>query len=513
LGIAFVYAILQRAFKIVIDTASFATKSTFKFFPSANVAADITPEYLGVGYIIGFRIAGILVAGGVLSWLVFIPLLSSLIPDQMIALQQVKLGLLQNINASSNSYGNWNVQTHLFADKAEAIYRAYIRQIGAGAVAAGGFISLIKTIPTIITSFKESISSVKEKGNTETVSRTDKDMNIKVVLFGSIALIVLMALLPIIPGDTILNKMLVGLLVVVFGAFFVTVSSRIVGIIGSSNNPISGMTIATVMSTCLIFVAVGWSGQIYEPMALVVGAMVCIAAANAGATSQDLKTGYLVGSTPKSQQMALFVGAIVSSIVIGITIKILDTPSAAMAANGITHAIGTKYNAPQATLMATLIKGILSFNLDWNFVLVGAALAVVIELCGIKSLNFAVGVYLPLSTTLPIFIGGAIRGLVDWMKKRKGIISKEGEEDLQKGNLFATGLVAGGSLMGVIFAFLGVNEFISTQLEKISLQHFITQYIHEDGYSILGVLIFGIMGWLLYLAAMKKSEIGLDEEI
>ena len=511
LGVAFVYAILQRAFKIITDTATFATKASNKIFPSANVSADITPEYLGVGYIIGFRIAGILVAGGVLSWLVFIPLLSSLIPDPVIAMQQLKLGFIADLTHASKHYGNWDPATQTFADKAEAIYRAYIRQIGAGAVAAGGMITLIKTIPTIISSFKESISSVKNKG-TGTVSRTDRDLNIKVVLYGSIALIVLMALLPMIPGNTILNKSLVGLLVIVFGAFFVTVSSRIVGIIGSSNNPISGMTIATVMITCLIFVLVGWTGNAYEPMALVVGGMVCIAAANAGATSQDLKTGYLIGSTPRYQQLALFVGAIVSSIVIGITIKVLDTPSAAMTAQGITHAIGSKYNAPQATLMATLIKGILSFNLDWNFVLVGAALAIVMELCSVKSLNFAVGVYLPLSTTLPIFAGGAIRGLVDKVKAKRATEKlKEGEEDLQTGNLFATGLVAGGSLMGVIFAFLGVNEFIAGKLDQISMQGWLSHLLSENGYMLLGALLFGTMGWILYKTAMKKSEIVVEE--
>ena len=508
LGVAFIYAILQRAFKIVAATSTFATKATNKFFPSANVSADITPEYLGVGYIIGFKIAGILVAGSVLSWLVFTPLLSSLVPDHIIALQQMKLGFITDITQTTHNYGSWDPVTQTFADKAEAIYRAYIRQIGAGAVAAGGMITLIKTIPTIISSFKESVASVKNK-TTGSIVRTDRDLSIKVVLFGSIALIVLTALLPIIPGNTIFNKALVGILVIVFGAFFVTVSSRIVGIIGSSNNPISGMTIATVMITCLIFVLVGWTGQSFEPMALVVGGLVCIAAANAGATSQDLKTGYLVGSTPRNQQLSLFVGAIVSSIVIGITIKVLDTPSAAMSAQGITHAIGTKYSAPQATLMATLIKGILSFNLDWNFVLVGAALAIVVELCGVKALNFAIGVYLPLSTTLPIFIGGALRGLADRAKKKEKL--KEGEEDLQSGNLFATGLVAGGSLMGVIFAFLGVNEFISGKLDKISMEGRLTEILSRDGYMLLGVFLFGMMGWILYKTALKKSEIEVSE--
>ena len=210
---------------------------------------------------------------------------------------------------------------------------------------------------------------------------------------GSLALIALIAVLPQVPGNSILQKLLIGVLVIIFGALFVTVSSRIVGLIGSSNNPISGMTIATVMGTSLIFIAVGWTGQAYEPLVLVVGGMICIAAANAGATSQDLKTGYIVGATPKYQQMALFVGAIVSSLAIGATIQILDRPTQDMLARGIHHAIGTdKYPAPQGTLMATLIKGILSFNLDWQYVFVGVFLAVTMELCGIKSFPY-LGMY------------------------------------------------------------------------------------------------------------------------
>src|SRR6202012_5716572 len=240
---------------------------------------------------------------------------------------------------------------------------------------------------------------------------------LKVVLFASIGLVILIACLSIIPGDSFFNRLLIGLLILIFGAFFVTVASRIVGLIGSSNSPVSGMTIATVMGTCLTFLAVGWGGKAYEAMALVVGGMVCIAASNAGGTSQDLKTGYLVGATPKYQQLALFIGVIVSAIAVGFTIKALDTPTPDLLKQGIHHAIGSTYPAPQATLMATLIKGIQSKNLDWNFVLVGAALALVMELCGIRSLSFAIGVYLPLSPTLPIFIGGAIRGLVDRIKK------------------------------------------------------------------------------------------------
>src|SRR3984885_2036896 len=410
LGFAFVYALGQKLFRFIAETPLFDTvrsKTLNSIFPSAQISADITPEYMGVGYIIGPRIAGILVAGSVLSWLVMHPLLASLVDPVTIAQQQVKLGFLQNI-ATPGGAGGWDPVTRTFADPATAIYRAYVRLIGAGAVAMGGLITLIKTIPTIIASFKESIGSVKEAGRDSRI-RTERDLSIKVVAFGSLALVVLIGCLNIIPGDSFFNRLLIGLLILVFGAFFVTVASRIVGIIGSSNSPVSGMTIATVMGTCLIFLAVGWSGKVYEPMALVVGGMVCIAASNAGGTSQDLKTGYLVGATPKYQQLALFIGVIVSAIAVGFTIKILDIPSPDLLAHGIHYAIGSTYTAPQATLMATLIKGILSRNLDWNFVLVGAFLALVMELCGVRSLSFSIGVYLPLSKTLPIFLGGAIR--------------------------------------------------------------------------------------------------------
>ena len=507
--VAGVYALLQKIFIVIAGVPAFFTKQTTKIFPSAKVSGEITPEYMGVGYIIGPKIAGVLVAGGILSWFVFIPLLASLISPDIIAAQLTKLGYITDITKSGGP-GGWDPVTHNFADWSTAIYRAYIRQIGAGAVAAGGFITLIKTIPTIISSFKGSISSLKKKeGAIVDVPRTERDLSIKIVGIGSLLLILIIAFLPssLIPGSSIGSKLLLGLLVIIFGAFFVTVSSRIVGLIGSSNNPISGMTIATLMGTCLIFIAVKWTGHFYEPMALIVGGMICIAAANAGATSQDLKTGYILGATPKYQQMALFIGAIVSSFAIGATIKILDTPTHEMMQQGILHAIGTdKYPAPQGTLMATLIKGILSFNLDWQFVLVGVFIAIVMELCGIRSLSFAIGIYLPLSTTLPIFIGGAIRGVAEWRNKKKNIPANAEEEDLSKGNLFATGLVAGGALAGVIVAILSVNENVSKALGKVSAATGLTNILGREGYKWLGVAFFALMGFILYRVAISKRK-------
>jgi len=506
LGFAFGYAFLQKILHVIAETPRFMTSQANKLLPSARIAGEITPEYLGVGYIIGPRIAGVLVAGSVLCWFVFIPLLATLVPADIIAEQLVKVGYLASVTQAGGSAG-WDPVTHTFADYSDAIYRAYVRQIGAGAVAAGGLITLIKTFPTIIASFKGSVGSLKQGGTQQEVLRTDRDLSMKVVGFGSLALILLIALLPQIPGEGIGSRLLLGLLIVIFGAFFVTVSSRIVGLIGSSNNPISGMTIATLMGTCLVFIAVGWTGKVYEPMALVVGGMICIAAANAGATSQDLKTGYLVGATPRNQQLALFVGAIVSSIAIGFTITILDRPTTEMAEQGIKHAIGTPtFSAPQGTLMATLIKGILGSNLDWQFVLVGAAIAIMVELCGIKALSFAIGIYLPLATTLPIFIGGAIRGLVNMRKAKRAEPAAEEEEDLSKGNLFATGLVAGGALAGVIVAYLMAFQTTKDALGTVNLEEDLVEGMGTNAYYFLGVLFFAIMGYTLYRIGLKRNE-------
>jgi OPT family oligopeptide transporter len=503
MGVAFAYAILQKLLHVIAEVPGFVTSQANKFWPSAATRGEITPEYLGVGYIIGPRISGVLVAGSVLAWWAMNPLLATLVPADTIALHLVKLGNLASLDTPGGP-GNWDPQTHTFGSYADAIYRAYIRQIGAGAVAAGGFITLIKTIPTMVSSFRESVGSLKntDKGG---VIRTEHDLSFKVVIIGSIGLILLTAFLPdnIIPGDSFLQKLLIGFLIVLFGFFFVTVSSRIVGLVGTSNNPISGMTIATLMGTCLIFTSVGWSGKLYEPLALVVGGMICIAAANAGGTSQDLKTGYIVGGTPRYQQISLFIGAIVSSIAIGLVINILDTPTAALLEKfpDAKHAIGSDmYPAPQATLMATLARGILSFNLDWQFVMVGVFIAVTLELCGIKALAFAIGLYLPLSTTLPIFMGGALKGYVDWRAERKG--EKPEEDELGRGSLFATGLIAGGALTGVFVAILAV--FAPSIMSTLNLEHGMTEALGHGGFQVLGVIAFIGMMIILYRTATKK---------
>jgi len=503
-GVAFAYALLQKVFHVVAETPAFVTRQANKWLPSATVNGEITPEYLGVGYIIGPRIAGVLVAGGVLAWLGLIPLLSVLVPPATIAEQLVKLGFMKDL-ATAGGAGGWDPATQTFANLPGAVYRAYVRQIGAGAVAAGGFITLLKTFPTIWSSLRDSIRSLGDKAAAASVRRTDRDLSFVTVIVGSIGLVVVLVFLPMVPGDTFVQKFFIALLVIVFGFVFVTVSSRIVGIIGSSSNPISGMTIATLMATAMVFVGLGWTGKVFEPMALVVGGMVCIAAANGGATSQDLKTGYLVGATPRAQQIALFVGAAFSAVVIGLTVKLLDTPTARMVAAGVgEHAIGSQFfPAPQATLMATLIKGLLSLNLDWHFVLVGAFFAITMELCGVKSLSFAVGLYLPLSTTLPIFVGGAVKGVADWVGSRRG--QKPEDSELGSGSLFATGLVAGGALMGVVVAVLLI--FQEDAMRVLDLQERLVHLLGDGGYQALGVLAFAGLTALLFRVARRPSPI------
>lgn len=507
LGVAFLYAALQKVLHIIAEMPVWATAQANRYFPSAQVAGEITPEYLGVGYIIGFRISAVLVGGGFLAWLGLIPLLASVVPSETIALQLQKLGYLADL-AKAGGPGGWHPETKTFTNTAAALYRAYISQIGAGAVTAGGFMTLLKTIPTIVSSFKASIgkgagSNAELAGQPGGVLRTDQELSGRFVVIGCVVLAALMVLLPQIPGDTYLTKALIALLVLIFGFFFVTVASRIVGLIGSSSSPVSGMTIATIMGTALIFIGIGLTGRTYEPAVLVVGSLICVAAANAGATSQDLKTGYLVGATPRSQQLALLVGVVVSSLVVGATIKLLDIPTPDLVAKGITHAIGTdKFPAPQGTLMATLIKGLLSFNLDWQFVLVGAVLAFVFELVGVSALAFAVGLYLPLSTTLPIFAGGCVKALVDWRTKSA---SKSAEdEDLSRGNLFATGLVAGGALAGVLVALVSVNEKVFKELANRSLEPALAGALGQGGYMLLGALAFlGLAGLLTWMGFRK----------
>jgi putative OPT family oligopeptide transporter len=491
LGLAFLYKGLMSILGLWKDVPGYVTSRTAAF-PNATVNAEITPEYLGVGYIIGPKIAGNLVAGGVLTALVLVPLIS-IFGDGLVTALKPGVGdkLISQMTASEVRLG-------------------YARYIGAGAVAAAGLITLIRTLPTIASAFRESFGALRDIRAGITPSRTERDMPITWVIGGSLALVLIVAVLPQLPGE-FPYTLLMGLLVVVFGFFFVTVSSRIVGIIGSSSNPISGMTIATLMATCLIFVSLGWTGEVYQSLALSVGGIVCIAAANAGATSQDLKTGYIVGGTPFYQQLGLLIGVLASAFVIGWTLQTLD---GSMRFEGVQHAIGTdRYAAPQATLMATIIKGLLAQDLPWGLVFVGMAISVVVELCGVRSLSFAVGAYLPLSTTLPIFVGGAMKGLMD---RRSGHAASS-ESEVSSGMLYSTGLVAGGSLTGIAIALLAGIPMTVTgpdgQAREISILTWLLDKVGVHGWEqlgrgadLIGMLMFALLCFFLYRAAREKLE-------
>jgi len=414
-----------------------------------------------------------MVAGGVLSWLVLIPLIT-LLGNQMTTVFAPATKLISDMSAAE-------------------IWSNYIRYIGAGAVTFGGVVTLIKSFPTIINAFKDSFKDLKDnKENTHKEKlRTEKDIPLVFVLVGSVLLVILMVAIPSIP-----TNLLSSIMIVVFGFFFVTVSSRIVGLIGSSSNPISGMTIATLMATALIFVAVGWTGEVYQPIVLVVGSIVCIASANAGATSQDLKTGYIVGATPIKQQIGLLIGVFASVLVIGFTIILL---------NDILVIGSDQLPAPQATLMATVIKGLLSQNLPWGLVLVGMGIAAVMELSGVRSLPFAVGAYLPLSVSSPIFIGGLVKMIVDKIKK-----SKESESDIGPGALLSSGLIAGGALTGIVIAALkGWIWETNSRGVEISVADKLNTGIGESlGVSgdLISLILFLGLAIVLFTFAMSKNN-------
>jgi len=468
LGTGVVWKSLSWIFQI-FPTAVGYTISRTGVFPNATLNLDLSPEYMGVGYVIGPRIAGVMFAGGVLSWLVLLPLLSILGNYMTVPFPPIPASGLRIDQMS-----------------ARQLWSAYIRYTGAGAVLAAGLITLARTIPTIVSSFRESVKDFGA-GGTAGRLRTQHDMPLSVVLVGSLLLALFLA---VTPGMPMQWNFLAAVLIVIFGFFFVTVSSRITGLIGNSSNPISGMTIATLIMTCSIFVAVGWVGDPYAPIALGVGAVVCIAASIGGATSQDLKTGFLVGATPIRQQVGLVIGVLSASFVIGMTtlylhrIMVIGSPS---------------LPAPQATLMATIIKGLLSQNLPWGLVLVGVFISVTLELCGIRSLSFAVGSYLPIATTAPIFAGGVVR----WLVERKTGQSQESE--ISSGTLFSSGLIAGGSLAGILYAALFGRNLIGAADDADTPG--LIPFLHNGTVGIVaGGLLFLALAIVLTRAGRKNLE-------
>jgi putative OPT family oligopeptide transporter len=477
-GVGALWKALSWIFNVFRTDMGYSMPRTSQF-PNATLNVDVSPEYLGVGYVIGPRIAGTMFAGGVLSWLVLLPLLSILG-----AFITVPFPPIHPNYANNPATG----QPFLISEMSPAqLWSAYIRYIGAGAVLASGLITLGRTIPTIVTSAREGVRDISVAGGGAARIRTERDIPMTVVIGGSLLLAVFLSIVPNLPTY---GNPVAAILILIFGFFFATVSSRITGLIGTSSNPISGMTIATLILTCLLFVALGWTGDMYSPIAIGVGAIVCIAAANAGNTSQDLKTGFLVGATPLYQQIGLVIGVIASASVIGLTLLYLH--------NNL-GGIGSKdLAAPQATLMATIIKGLLNQNLPWGLVLIGVFLSLALELCGIRSLSFAVGSYLPIATTAPIFAGGLVRA---WVERRAG---KAEESELSAGTLFSSGLIAGGSLAGILFAILvGTGNIAVFQSVGDVVPAF-----HSDGVpgQIATALLFLALAIVVARTAMRKVE-------
>ena len=533
------YKVLNVGSKLWIDIPEKAVG----FFKGAQVSAEVSPELLGVGYIIGPRIASIMVAGGILSSFVLIP---------MIVL-----------------FGEY-VTTPIFPATipiskmgVHDIWKNYILYIGAGAVAAGGIISMFQAMPTIYRSAAAGLSGIKGKASRLNQLRTEKDIPVSYVLLGIVGLVAAIWMTPS------LHMNFVGaILIIAAGFLFVTVSSRLTGEIGSSSNPISGMTVATLLITSLVFLTLGWTSPLDRVTALSIAAIVCIAASNGGTTAQDLKTGHIVGGTPWMQQAAILVGALTSALVIGFTLNVLNDASTIYSKkavpqdivvpnvaeltekqkvagpmaekdtneyhvlrvrefatsgplaqlqpgkylvddagkviylvdpgiNGVLEATDDgvevpKYDAPKARLMSLIIDGILSQKLPWGLVLLGVFIAIVLELCGIGSLAFAVGVYLPLSASAPIFMGGLVRWLVGKLSKKK-----DADSDSSPGVLYSSGLIAGGAIAGIVIAILSVKAGFS---EAIDLSKVSPGFSNS---SLVAILIFGALAFSLFRTARK----------
>jgi putative OPT family oligopeptide transporter len=483
LGIGGVYTFLMNT----VQAWNPQPEARPSWFPGASFRATITSEYLGVGYIIGPKVAGILFAGGVISWLLVMP-----------AIQ-----FFGQLAGNTPIYPSTIPIPQMSPDD---MWRQYIRPMGAGAVAAAGLITLLRTLPTIISALRAGLKDVRAEGAGQAAakSRLDRDMSIRTVIIGSLVIVVMMWIMltfhPMKGADTAwYQNLLAAVFVVVFGFLFVTVAARISGLLGNSSNPVSGMSIATLMATCAIFFVAGWTAPNYAVLALMIGGVVCTAAAIAGATSQDLKTGYLVGSTPVRQQMGLLIGVTVSTIAIGATLNLMNTglqkyvpaqiplnvqslPTGVKIERdsymyqgktyALINALGSgvipdgeylydaatkkieiqwvqgigsdKAPAPQARLMATVINGILNQRLPWRLVLMGVALVLAVEILGVRSLAFAVGAYLSIGTTATMFAGGLVRWLVELTSKK----SDEGEAS--PGALYSSGLIAAGGVFGLL---------------------------------------------------------------
>ena len=424
MGLAAAFKFVVDGLKVLPSDVAFAFKS-FK----GEVGMEVYPALLGVGYIVGPQIASYMFVGSVIGWMVIIPLICLFGPDTWLYPADVGKTIADLYAAGG----------------AAKIWSTYVKYIGAGAIATGGIISLIKSLPLIITTFRDSIKSMKGGKNTNT-ARTAQDLPMQMILFGIVAMILIIWVVPAIPVT-----LLGAAIIVVFGFFFATVSSRMVGLVGSSNNPVSGMAIATLLIATMSIKASGKTGIDGMTAAIAIGSVICIVAAIAGDTSQDLKTGYLLGATPKKQQMGEIIGVIVSGLAIGGVLYLLN------AAWGYG---GAEVPAPQATLMKMIVEGIMGGNLPWNLVFIGVFLAIALEILRVPVMPFAIGLYLPIYLNASIMIGGVVRMFMD---HRKNVDEETKTKQTTDGTLYCAGMIAGEGLVGIllaIFAVFGINVSI-----------------------------------------------------
>ena len=457
---------LAALFKFVVDGLKVIPSvitAPLKAFKT-ELSAEVYPALLGVGYICGPKIASYMFAGGLIGWFVLIPAIIT-------------------FGGSTILYpGTKTIADMYAAGGASAIWSSYIRYIGAGAVAAGGIISLIKSLPLIVRTFADAIKGMKGAGNSNSTVRTEADLDMRVIGIGVLIMIIAIWLLPEIPVSP-----LGAVLIALFGFFFATVSSRMVGIVGSSNNPVSGMAIATLLFSTLCLKVTGDTGVHGMKGAIAIGSVICIIAAMAGDTSQDLKTGYILGATPKKQQIGELIGAVVSAVTIGGVLVLLDSA----------WGFGTtELAAPQATLMKMIIEGVMQGNLPWALVFIGVFIAIVVEILGISVLPVAIGLYLPLELSATIMIGGVIRWFVD---KKKA--DKEENKDANSGILFCSGMIAGEGLVGILLAILAVVNVAG----KIDLSGSFTTGV-VGGVVLMVVMILCILKFSLWSKNGKENK-------
>ena len=457
MGIAAIFKFVVDGLKVIpADVAA-----AFKGF-KGEIGMECYPALLGVGYIVGPRIASFMFVGSLIGWMVLIPVICL-------------------FGADTVMYpGTETISALYAAGGASKIWSTYVKYIGAGAIATGGIISLIKSLPLIITTFRDSMKSMKGGKNTST-ERTAQDLPMNIILIGIVAMVAIIWLVPAIPVNPI-----GALIIVVFGFFFATVSSRMVGLVGSSNNPVSGMAIATLLIATMVIKASGKTGIDGMKAAIAIGSVICIVAAIAGDTSQDLKTGYIVGATPYRQQIGELIGAVCAGLAIAGVLMLLDSA----------WTFGTdKLPAPQATLMKMVTEGVMEGNLPWNLVFIGVFLALMVEVIGIPVLPFAIGLYLPIYLSTPIMIGGVIKLIVT---KRKNKTEEEIKEDDSKGILYSSGLIAGEGLVGIILAILTVLGVA----DKINLGNYGIN-LGQGGSVVFFILLCAS---LLYAATKKMKK-------